>query len=80
MSNDLTTEQYIHTMDELMQGKMKYASFQYEPVDTGGIRASLSWHLTPSEIAGIEGSLESPDNKALFETVANWLRNDAAEE
>jgi hypothetical protein len=80
MSNDLTTEQYIHNMDELMQGKMEYASFQYEPVDTGGIRASLSWHLTPSEISGIEGSLEGPENKALFERVAKWLRSGDAQE
>ncbi len=74
MSNDLSTEQYIHGMDAMMQGDLQYASFQYEPTDTGGIRASLSWHLTPHEVENIEQSLYGPDNKALFEKVAAWLK------
>jgi hypothetical protein len=74
MSNDLTTEQYIHNMDELSHGTLKYVSFQYEPADSGGIRASLSWHLTPREIRGIDQSLENPTNKGLFDSIAVWLR------
>lgn len=75
MSNDLATEQYIRDMDRWSLGTMKYASFQYEPVDSGGIRASLSWHLTPREVAGIEGALNSPENKLLFDSVSAWLRD-----
>lgn len=74
MSNDLTTEQYIHNIDDGMLGTMEYNSFQYEPKDSGGIRASLSWHLTPSEISSIESSLENPLNEELFSKVANWLK------
>lgn len=75
MSNDLNTEQYIHAMDGMTQGKMEYCAFQYEPVDSGGLRASLSWHLTPYEVESIEQSLRSPENAAMFEKVAEWLRH-----
>ncbi|MFN8395813.1 MAG: patatin-like phospholipase family protein, partial [Bacteroidia bacterium] len=75
MSNDLATEQYIRDMDRQTTGNLKFASFQDEPVDTGGIRASLSWHLTPREVAGIEEALSSPENKALFDSVSAWLRD-----
>lgn len=74
MSNDLSTEQYIHAMDAMMFGTLKYASFQYEPTDTGGIRASLSWHLAPHEVASIDASLDGPENKALFERIVAWLK------
>jgi hypothetical protein len=76
MSNDLSTEQYIHTMDRLMMGGLKYTSFQYEPTDTGGIRASLSWHLTPREVQSIEQSLYGVENEALFQQVAAWLKEE----
>ena len=76
MSNDLATEQYIGQMDEAMAGKMTFASFQYEPADSGGLRASLSWHLTPREVANIEESLENEINRGLFEQVRKWLQEE----
>jgi Patatin-like phospholipase len=76
MSNDLSTEQYIHAMDAMMVGDLEYASFQYEPTDTGGVRASLSWHLTPHEVQNIEESLDGPDNKALLDRVTRWLQGE----
>lgn len=76
MSNDLSNEQYIHGMDAMMLGSMEYASFQYEPSDTGGIRASLSWHLTPHEVESIEKSVYGPENEALFKKLSTWLKSE----
>lgn len=74
MSNDLANEQHIHDMEVSTHGHMEFVSFQYEPADSGGIRASLSWHLTPREIAGIEASLANLDNQSQFARVADWLK------
>lgn len=73
MSNDLASEQYIDQMDVLLEGNMEFVSFQYEPADSGGLRASLSWHLTPREVESIEESLENDINRGLYDRVKKWL-------
>ncbi|MEM7039037.1 MAG: patatin-like phospholipase family protein, partial [Bacteroidota bacterium] len=74
LSSDLANEQHIHAMDQHMKGRLEYACFQYEPVDSGGIRAALSWHLTQKEIDGIEASLHNEANTAVFEQVRAYLK------
>ena len=76
MSNDLSTEQYVSQMDKELEGKLAFTSFQYEPADSGGLRASLSWHLTPREVNNIEKSLANDINKKMFEQVKDWLQED----
>jgi hypothetical protein len=73
MSTDLGNEQHINYMDAEMKGKLKYVSFQYEPADSGGLRASLSWHLTQREVQGIEKSLGDSTNAPLFKVVSDWI-------
>lgn len=73
MSADLINDQYLHNMDRYMEGEMAYEKFYYEPADSGGLRASLSWHLTKREIAGLEASLETEVVKETMLRVKAWL-------
>lgn len=73
MSADLVNDQYIHNMDEYMEGELTYEKFYYEPADSGGLRASLSWHLTKREISGLEEAIETDQIKESLERVKAWL-------
>lgn len=76
MSSDLENEHYIHEMDRLLKGELEYVRMLYEPMDSSGTRASLSWHLTRREVDGIEASLGNPLNVGGMERVKNWLLED----
>ncbi|HHG85443.1 MAG TPA: hypothetical protein ENJ82_11915 [Bacteroidetes bacterium] len=74
-TGEITSEGYLQQMDERLGGFMEYACFQYAPADSGGIKASLSWHLTGNEIEGIEASLSNDFNQKTFRHTVNWLKN-----
>ena len=75
MSADLQNEKYIHNIDQYMEGQLVYEKFYYEPADSGGLRASLSWHLTQREIAGLEASLETEQIRSAMRRVKEWLED-----
>lgn len=75
MSSDRDNDQYINHMDHYMEGEMDYARFYYEPADSGGLRASLSWHLTQREITGLEKALNTELIESEMERVKNWLKD-----
>lgn len=72
-SSEFVSQRSLVNMEHAMQGKMAYACFQYAPADTGGIKASLSWHLTLKEIEGIEEALANENNQAVFRMVADFM-------
>lgn len=74
MSTDLKNEQHLHDIDRFLEGRMSYACFQYEPSDSGGIKASLSWHLTKKEVDGIELCLNNAYHQETFNYVRDWLK------
>jgi len=75
MSSDRDNDRYINQMDHYMKGDLEYARFYYEPADSGGLRASLSWHLTQREIAGLEKALNTDLIESEMERVKAWLRD-----
>lgn len=75
-SSEFVSQRSLVNMEHTMEGKMAYACFQYAPADTGGIKASLSWHLTLKEIEGIEEALANENNQAVFKMVADFMNRE----
>lgn len=74
-SSDLENEDFLHSMDQNLRGNLDFERIYYE-ADSGGIRASLSWHLTPREIQGIEEVLEADRTLKTMERIQAWLEED----
>lgn len=72
-SKDLVNDDYLNFADSWLGGKFKYLEVEYEPPDTAGIRAALSWHLTDKEKEGLEGALNLEKNQSTFDEVVRYL-------
>lgn len=75
-STDIENEDFLHSIDQSLRGNLDFERLYYEPVDSGGIRASLSWHLTQREIQGIEASLETEEMQEAMDRIVGWLMED----
>ena len=75
-STDIGNEDLRHSIEQSLQGNLNFERMYYEPADSGGLRASLSWHLTQREIDGIEESMNTEEVEAIMNRIADWILED----
>lgn len=75
-SKEMTNDDYLNFAHSWLGTKMKFLELEYNPPDSAGIRASLSWHLTDKEIEGIERSLVSEKNQESIRGVMEYLADE----
>jgi hypothetical protein len=75
-SSEFVSQRSLGDMENSLQGKWEYVCFQYAPADSGGVKASLNWHLSQKEIEGIEDALNNAENRALLQKVAAFLERE----
>lgn len=72
-SRRMANEDYLNFTDSWYKGDLKFLTMEYQPMDSSGQEASLSWHLTDRECVDIGNALNSPHNQETTRELLEWL-------